>query len=106
MSTYSDPLIAYKDFELGEHNYDLLLIDYNMPNMNGAEFIEKISKLNYFGYKNIAIFSSIVRSNTVVDELKSKVQNYKDIKLIEKNISNLSVLKSEIQKLMIKEYQV
>ena len=42
--TYNDPLLALSEFR---HNfYDLMLLDINMPKMNGFEFCEKILKLD------------------------------------------------------------
>jgi DNA-binding response OmpR family regulator len=42
--TYNDPLSAL--FEFKPDFYDLLLIDINLPYMNGFELYEKISKLD------------------------------------------------------------
>jgi DNA-binding response OmpR family regulator len=42
--TYNDPLSAL--FEFKPDFYDLLLIDINLPYMNGFESYEKISKLD------------------------------------------------------------
>ena len=41
---YNDPLAALSEFE--PDFYDLLLIDINLPYMNGFELYEKISKLD------------------------------------------------------------
>jgi DNA-binding response OmpR family regulator len=38
--TYNDPLAALSDFK--PDFYDLLLVDINLPNMNGLELAEKI----------------------------------------------------------------
>lgn len=42
--TYNDPLLALSEFE--PNFYDLMLLDINMPTMNGFEFCEKILKLD------------------------------------------------------------
>jgi DNA-binding response OmpR family regulator len=42
--TYNDPLAALSDFR--PNFYDLLLVDINMPFMNGFELCEKILKLD------------------------------------------------------------
>lgn len=42
--TYNDPLAALLEFK--PNFYDLLLIDINLPYMNGFELYEKISKLD------------------------------------------------------------
>jgi CheY-like chemotaxis protein len=40
----NDPLQALSDFKKG--SYDLVLIDYKMPNMNGFELYSKIRKID------------------------------------------------------------
>jgi CheY-like chemotaxis protein len=42
--TYNSPLLALTEFKIDF--YDLLLIDVNMPKMNGFEFSEKILELD------------------------------------------------------------
>jgi CheY-like chemotaxis protein len=41
---YNDPLLALSEFK--PNFYDLLLVDVNMPKVNGFEFSEKILKLD------------------------------------------------------------
>jgi CheY-like chemotaxis protein len=41
--TYNDPLLALSEWQ---NFYDLMLLDINMPSMNGFEFCEKILKLD------------------------------------------------------------
>jgi CheY-like chemotaxis protein len=41
---YDDPLLALSEFKL--NFYDLLLVDINMPKVNGFEFSDKILKLD------------------------------------------------------------
>ena len=42
--TYNSPLLALTEFKI--NFYDLLLVDVNMPKMNGFEFSEKILELD------------------------------------------------------------
>ena len=42
--TYTDPLEALSNFK--PHFYDLLLLDINMPNMNGFELCSKILEID------------------------------------------------------------
>jgi DNA-binding response OmpR family regulator len=44
VSTYNDPLVALSEFK--PHFYDLMLIDINMPKMNGFELSTKILELD------------------------------------------------------------
>jgi len=41
--------------------YDLLIVDYNMPNMNGIDMIKEVKKLS--NYKNIPIFMLTTESS-------------------------------------------
>jgi CheY-like chemotaxis protein len=41
---YEDPLLALSEFKV--NFYDLLLVDVNMPKVNGFEFLEKILELD------------------------------------------------------------
>jgi CheY-like chemotaxis protein len=41
---YDDPLLALSEFKL--NFYDLLLVDVNMPQVNGFEFSEKVLELD------------------------------------------------------------
>jgi CheY-like chemotaxis protein len=40
VNTYNDPVAALSEFK--PHFYDLLLVDFNMPKMDGLEFSDKI----------------------------------------------------------------
>jgi CheY-like chemotaxis protein len=44
VTVYVDPLLALKEFKT--YYYDLLLVDINMPSINGYELVEKIIKLD------------------------------------------------------------
>jgi DNA-binding response OmpR family regulator len=42
--TYNDPILALSEFK--PHFYDLMLIDINMPDLNGFELCERILELD------------------------------------------------------------
>jgi DNA-binding response OmpR family regulator len=42
--TYNNPLVALSEFK--PHYYDLLLININLPNLNGFEFCKRILELD------------------------------------------------------------
>ena len=44
VNTYNDPLLALSEFKLGF--YDLLLVDINMPKMNGFDFCVKVLEID------------------------------------------------------------
>jgi len=52
-----------------EHQHDLLIVDYNMPNMNGMDMIREVKKLS--NYENIPIFMlTTERSDSLKQEAK------------------------------------
>ena len=42
---FTDPNLALQHFALNHKDYDLVISDIRMPNMNGFEFIKKIKEL-------------------------------------------------------------
>ncbi len=48
--TFNDPVVALSDFK--PNFYDLLLVDINMPRMNGFELCEKILAIDI----NVSLF--------------------------------------------------
>jgi CheY-like chemotaxis protein len=45
VTVYVNPVLALKEFKT--YYYDLLLVDINMPSINGYELVEKIIKLDF-----------------------------------------------------------
>jgi len=51
-------------------NFDLIITDINMPNMNGFELIEELRKLNNYKTKPLLVLTT-ERSNTMKEKGKS-----------------------------------
>jgi CheY-like chemotaxis protein len=65
---FNDPLQALSDFKKG--SYDLVLIDYKMPNMNGFELHRETRKID----ENVKI-CFITAFEVYYEELENKFQN-------------------------------
>ena len=79
--------------------YDVLLVDYNMPEMSGVDFISEVLKSGYVEAKKVSLFSSMAKSSQVYDELKLKIPElYLQIALVDKSVSSLPELKTFLSK--------
>ena len=82
VDVFNDPLLALSEFEKGW--YDLILLDYKMPNMNGFELYNEIRRI----YDKVKI-CFITETEIYYEELKKKFRSAydkEDIKLIQKPI--------------------
>lgn len=46
--TFSDPLLALEHFQIIEHAYVLVIVDFRMPELNDIELLRKMKELNKF----------------------------------------------------------
>ena len=60
---YSCPLKALEVLKTSRNNFDLVISDYQMPSLNGVEFIRKASKIDFKHDVKFALFSSHVGCN-------------------------------------------
>jgi CheY-like chemotaxis protein len=94
IDTFNDPKVAFNILEKHANQYDVLLIDYRMPLINGVDFLCMLHENNYFGIQNIALFSSMANTTDVQDELRNKIPNAKEkVACIDKSPNNLDELK-------------
>jgi two-component system, OmpR family, response regulator ChvI len=68
VDVFNDPVQALADFKKG--SYDLVLIDYKMPNMNGFELHREIRKID----EKVKV-CFITAFEVYYEELKKKFQN-------------------------------
>jgi CheY-like chemotaxis protein len=61
VNTYNDPLTALSEFK--PDYYDLMLIDINMPEMNGFEFCIKVLELDTILELALCLLASLIRKH-------------------------------------------
>ncbi len=61
---------------LKENNYDIILTDWNMPNMNGLELVKKIRNEGTHTKTPIIMITTEGGKSEVIEALKSGVNNY------------------------------
>lgn len=55
---------------------DLIILDLNMPQMNGIEFLKEIRKYNFFKKTPITVLSSEDSSNKRIEAFKNGANDY------------------------------
>lgn len=55
---------------------DLIILDLNMPQMNGLEFLKEVRKYNFFKKTPITVLSSEDSSNKRIEAFKSGANDY------------------------------
>ncbi|WP_320034918.1 response regulator [Campylobacterota bacterium DY0563] len=61
---------------LGESQYDIILTDWNMPNMNGLELVKKVRSEGNHQKVPIIMITTEGGKNEVITALKAGVNNY------------------------------
>lgn len=102
IDTFSSPVFALEQIQ--RKTYDTLLVDYQMPEMNGLEFLEKARSVNRD--VPVIIFTAHGSIPQSVDAMKqgayhylAKPLNYDELKIVLKNSITLHLLKESHEKL-------
>lgn len=74
INTFSDVRVALQDLQT--NTYDFIVVDINMPIMNGIEFIQEIHKQDLAHNAPIFILSSIQDDETKIQGLSLDVTDY------------------------------
>jgi CheY-like chemotaxis protein len=93
LDTYSDPSAALSQFK--PNYYDLAIIDYRMPNLNGIELCERIRAIDS-SIKAVLLTAS--HEQLIENELKHK-QGQKYMRVITKPVTN-EKLRAEINSVL------
>ena len=68
VNTYNDPLLALSEFK--PDSYDLMLVDINMPKMNGFDFCVKVFEVD-LNPKVCFISSALINQEALKDQYPS-----------------------------------
>lgn len=77
--------LGYKDVEEAEdgvvamqkmNGIDILLTDWNMPNMSGLELVQKVRAMPMFNNVPIIMITTEGGKNEIINAIKSGVNNY------------------------------
>lgn len=97
VETSSNVINALKKLIHQEKTYHALLVDYNMPDMNGIDFLCIARRCHYFDAKKVILFSSVALNEDVQIELENKIPDHRSlIKCIQKDINSTQALQSHL----------
>jgi two-component system chemotaxis response regulator CheY len=74
ISEAEDGLVALG--KVKTNSYDVILTDWNMPRMNGLQFVQNIRKLPKYTHTPILMITTEGGKSEVIEALKSGVNNY------------------------------
>lgn len=83
LKSYNEDIVIHKAYD-GEEaidilnkgiNPDIILLDINMPRMNGHEFLDE-----YFGDKSVAVPVVVMLTSSDQEKDKEKTKKYKNVK--------------------------
>ena len=79
---------------------DLVLLDINMPGMNGIEFITKLKEHGQLEYSKVAFFSSLINPWHESEDLQESMKKLGAIAFIDKSV-DLDELVKEVRQLVV-----
>ncbi len=87
VSSFTDPLLAYKQIQENPHKYSLLIIDDKMPNVNGLLLSTKLLEIN--PKLNVILLSNLknLKYNYKFNILKKRVSIFRLIDAVNESIS-------------------
>ena len=69
-----DGMSAFR--EITDNDIDLLLLDWNMPRLNGLDLVKKLRKIDAFASLPIIMITSEAAKYNVIEALKAGVSDY------------------------------
>ena len=94
ITTYSNPVVALDS--IGRDNFDLVLLDIMMPQMNGIDALEKIMNNNQS--QKVCMMTAYSTLDKVLKSHKEGAQNY-----VMKPFSSLQALDKKIEEILKRE---
>ena len=75
--------------KFGKENVDLILCDFNMPHMDGVEFLEELSRIEYQG--GVILISGVVDDSLTAAGENAKKLNLNILGVLEKPLTGMAV---------------
>jgi len=94
ITTYNNPVMALDS--IGRDNFDLVLLDIMMPQMNGIDALEKIMNTNES--QKVCMMTAYSTLDKVLKSHKEGAQNY-----VMKPFSSLQALDKKIEEILKRE---
>jgi len=66
--TFNNAKDAFNEIKKKPHEYDVVITDYRMPEIDGLSFIKMLQDNKYFGIKRLAVFSSLVNDDSFLEK--------------------------------------
>lgn len=87
MDAFTDPAAALSSFE--PNSYDLLLLDYRMPKLNGFELYKRIRETA----QEMRALLITATHEQIIDKDGEEIQNQSKVRILRKPVSNEDLLK-------------
>lgn len=62
---------AFNEIKKKPQEYDVVITDYRMPDIDGLSFIKMLQGNKYFGIKRLAVFSSLVTDDSFLESFNN-----------------------------------
>lgn len=95
--TFSDAEEAFVAISDNPGDYHAVLVDYKMPNVSGVEFIKRLKQNNFFGVPNVALFSSMLWDEKVLEQIRREGLIGSPVSCVNKEVKEHKELKAYLE---------